>query len=313
MWEGKVLWILICLAWCFGQTYLEGTIETQPSDSGRAASQRAEVQFRHAGECPLILLPVHVNGKGPFEFILDTGAAQSVLTPELARELGIASIGSREGMGAGGKVTIHLGNVESLAIGSAHRAALQVGITDELERIGVVLGIKIGGTTGYDFLKHFRMTIDYTSQRLRLEQDNPSQPPGVAVEFQMAPHKPLVIIPVHVNGYGPFQFVLDTGASASAIAPELAVRLGIPAATSQSAGLGAGGAVKLSVAKLESLRVGTAPSQSLTVIVPEMLAPLGEAVGTRLDGIVGYDYLRNFRVTVDYPQGQLVLGPSASR
>ena len=44
-----------------------------------------------------------------------------------------------------------------------------------------------------------------------------------------------------------------------------------------------------------------------------MLVPLSEAVGTRLDGIVGYDYLQNFRVIIDYPRGQLILEPSTSR
>lgn len=313
MLEGKVLWFFVCLAWCLGQLYLEGTFEPQPGDRGRTASTVTEVQFRHAGECPLILLPVHVNEKGPYEFILDTGAAQTVLAAEIARELGIASTGAREGMGAGGKLTIQLGTVESLAIGSAYREELSVGITDELERIASALGTKIAGVIGYDFLKNFRVTIDYTGQQLRLEQGTLSPSSGVAVEFQMAPRKPLLIVPAEVNGHGPFQFVLDTGASASAISPELAARLEITSAPGQTEGLGAGGSVSLSLAKLESLRVGQAPSHGLTVIVPEMLAPLGEAVGTRLDGIAGYDYLRNFRLTIDYPQGRLILEPLGSR
>jgi len=39
------------------------------------SSGSTKVKFRLAGGVqPLILLPVEVNGEGPFEFILDTGA-----------------------------------------------------------------------------------------------------------------------------------------------------------------------------------------------------------------------------------------------
>jgi hypothetical protein len=46
----------------------------------------AKVKFRLAGDAqPLILLPVQVNGDGPFEFILDTGAGTSLLSSDLVK------------------------------------------------------------------------------------------------------------------------------------------------------------------------------------------------------------------------------------
>ena len=50
----------------------------------------AKVKFRLAGGAqPLILLPTQVNGDGPFDFILDTGAGTSFLSSELAKKLNI--------------------------------------------------------------------------------------------------------------------------------------------------------------------------------------------------------------------------------
>ena len=64
----------------------------------------AKVKFRLAGGGqPLILLPVHVNKRGPFDFILDTGAGTSLLSSELAKQLDMKVIGSKEGQSAGGK------------------------------------------------------------------------------------------------------------------------------------------------------------------------------------------------------------------
>src|SRR5205085_11082323 len=121
-----------------------------------------EVKFRLAGGAqPLILVPASVNGDGPHEFILDTGAGLSLLTPELAEHLGVKATESKEGMGAGGKVTISLGVAESLSIGQARIESVQVGITDEVKRIGAAIGAMVDGDIGYDYLKNFRLTIDY--------------------------------------------------------------------------------------------------------------------------------------------------------
>ena len=50
----------------------------------------SKLKFRLAGGAqPLIFLPVKVNDRGPFEFILDTGAGTSLLSTELAKQLEI--------------------------------------------------------------------------------------------------------------------------------------------------------------------------------------------------------------------------------
>ena len=46
---------------------------------------RYDVPFRLLGGAqPLAVLPVRLNGTGPFQFVLDTGASRPVLTPKLA-------------------------------------------------------------------------------------------------------------------------------------------------------------------------------------------------------------------------------------
>ena len=122
---------------------------------------RAKVKFRLAGGAqPLILLPVEVNGEGPFEFILDTGAGTSLLSSELGQKLGIKILGSKEGQSAGGAVSVSLAKVSSLAVASAKLDNVDVGLVD-LSPIGKTVGAKIDGDLGYNFLKHFRITLDF--------------------------------------------------------------------------------------------------------------------------------------------------------
>jgi len=128
-----------------------------------------EVPFRLAGAAqPLILVPTSVNGRGPFDFILDTGAGTSLVSLDLARQQGIPTEQMKEGTGAGGKVRLALGTVESLAVGQARREHVQVGMID-LSDLGRVVGARIDGDIGYNFLKDFRASIDYPKSTVTFE------------------------------------------------------------------------------------------------------------------------------------------------
>ncbi|HJY20751.1 MAG TPA: retropepsin-like aspartic protease [Chthoniobacterales bacterium] len=267
--------------------------------------RNVKVKFRLAGGAqPLILLPVQVNGDGPFEFILDTGAGTSLLSSDLAKKLKIKIISTKEGQSAGGKISVSLAKVDSLAVGQAKLDDVDVGIVD-LTHIGNTIGTKIDGDIGYNFLKHFRITIDYHDCEIRLDEPRRIQRLGRSSKAEVPMRlaslaKPLLLVDVHANGHGPFQFAIDTGTSTTAIAPELAQQLGLK--SSPVGPLTTGGAqVNVTAGTLESFKVGRAGVDDLVVVAADFFATLSQAVGAKLDGIVGYNFLRNFRVVMDYP------------
>src|SRR6266478_6105005 len=192
----------------------------------------AKVKFRLAGGAqPLILIPVHVNDRGPFDFILDTGAGTSLLASDLAKQLELKTISSKEGQSAGGKVSVSLAKVDSLAVGEAKLGDVDVGIVD-LAQIGKTIGARIDGDLGYNFLKHFRVTIDYRDCEIRFDDPKRVESFGRSAKTEVPirlanPAKPLILVDVHANGRGPFQFAVDTGISTSAVTPELAKQLGV--------------------------------------------------------------------------------------
>jgi hypothetical protein len=47
--------------------------------------------------------------------------------------------------------------------------------------------------------------------------------------------------------------------------------------------------------------VGGAVLEDLGVVVSDFVAHIGSAVGTRVDGVLGHNFLHRFRVTIDYP------------
>jgi predicted aspartyl protease len=265
----------------------------------------AKVKFRLAGGAqPLILLPVRVNGEGPFEFILDTGAGTSLLSSDLAKKLNIKIISTKEGQSAGGKISVSLAKVDSFAVGQAKLEDLDVGIVD-LTHIGKTIGTKIDGDVGYNFLKHFRITIDYHDCEIRFDEPRRIERLGRSSKTEVPMRlasvaKPLLLVQVHANGHGPFQFAIDTGTSTTAIAPELAQQISLEGSPVGPLTTG-GEQVNVTAGTLESFQVGRARIDDLVVVVADFFSMLSQAVGARLDGIVGYNFLRNFRVVIDYP------------
>jgi predicted aspartyl protease len=118
--------------------------------------------------------------------------------------------------------------------------------------------------------------------------------------FELAGHGgAALIVPVHINGQGPFDFVLDTGATLTCIDHRLASRLALPEVTGvvgMGAGIGSSGRLKL--AKIDSLRIGQTTAHDVQGCVLSLENLRG--IGLEPDGLVGLNVLKEFRVTLDF-------------
>lgn len=273
-------------------------------------SQEACVTFRLAGgKQPLILLPVFIDGRGPYWFVLDTGAGATLASNELADALALPRGDDEDGRGAAGKMKLVKSQLPSLTVGQETLESVPAFVTD-LSFIGQAKGAQVDGALGASFLRHFAITLDYATNTLTL-----TRPVGAMewalvereIPFQAAhAENPLVVVPVFVNEKGPYDFALDTGASSTVISLELAAEFGL--ATEKIPQLtGGGGNVTAARVQLRSLAVGAVRQENLTAAASDFLTQLNAALGSKLQGIVGYNFLRHYRVTLDYPRAALSL------
>jgi predicted aspartyl protease len=277
----------------------------------------AQVGFHLTGGAqPLILVPARINGFGPYPFVLDTGAGICLVAPGLARRAGVPVTKWQKAFAAGGPIELGLGRLDSLELGEARVEGVEAAVTRELVRIGKAVRSAVHGGVGYPFLRHFRVSIDYRARVLSLAKPGetaPSRGDAGDVAFRIAgADKPLVLVQARINGAAPVTFALDTGASSTVISPELAERFGILRGASVAM-MGGGGRVAASFGSLASLGVGAASRRFLDVAVADFLAPLSTAIGEKVEGILGYNFLSGFRVTIDYPAGRLRLDDGDTR
>lgn len=132
----------------------------KPAD--KPADKKAETKF----EVPYRLTDtkhVHVraklNGKGPFNFILDTGAPAVFVTKAVAKKVGLEE--DKKGWGTFDKFVIEGG----LTVDKAQARVEDLYQLDGMNGLGLA-GVELHGVIGYNVLAKFRITYDFTADKL---------------------------------------------------------------------------------------------------------------------------------------------------
>ena len=115
----------------------------------------------------IILVQSQVNDSRPLWFIFDTGANSSVINAPMVKELNLQTRGKVGGSGSGGKIEAELItgvtlSVPGVAVSNQTIASLP------LDVFSMVLGKRVGGIIGYDFIRQFVVEIDYAAKVMNL-------------------------------------------------------------------------------------------------------------------------------------------------
>ena len=131
--------------------------------SATAARRGLRAEFASGS---LVLVPVHVNGRGPYAFLLDTGATTTTLDHGIATELGIQPTGTIEIVTSGGTFVAPTGLLNEMRIGSVRISEMRVSwmALDELHRENR----RIAGVIGQDVLATRTLTLDYDRGEVEL-------------------------------------------------------------------------------------------------------------------------------------------------
>lgn len=249
----------------------------------------------------LILIPAKVNGQGPYQFILDTGnAGEVILTPELAKSLGLTMDQKIEDVyNVGLETEAAWSSISSLDIGDIHLGKTKVGVSAAISQVGKQLKLEIGGNLGYDFLKHYAVTLDMKKQELTLSSGG--KVTG-GQEFELANSMNLIMVDVLVNGK-PYQFALDSGASYSCVSHEVVAELGLkegPKFPMNSSDHEMGAMTKFATFEVAGKQVN-----GMSAVSAGFLADLSKRIKCKVDGVIGRNFWSQFIMTIDYPHRRI--------
>jgi predicted aspartyl protease len=144
-------------------------VPTNPAPPANAAA--GEVSFELAGPGgAALLVPIKINGQGPFNFVLDTGATFTCIDQKLAEELKLPEQRGQFGVGVTieGEGNVKLVEVNSMEVGTATASGLSACVID-LQNMRA-LGVDVRGLVGLNFLKSFRVVIDFQRKILQLQK-----------------------------------------------------------------------------------------------------------------------------------------------
>ena len=158
-----------------------------------------------------IVVPVMVEGQGPFRFLLDTGASRSVVTESLARRIGAVRDAAIMMLTPGGqRVMQPAARVGMLRIGPLRVVDLLVTLVED----DLLKAAKdVQGIAGQDILAQAAYTIDYRRRSVVWHLDG-KIPAGARLRLDMAGGRALVSLPQRSSREAPLRMIPDTGADA---------------------------------------------------------------------------------------------------
>ncbi len=271
-----------------------------------------------------ILTTMCLDGQGPFPFVVDSGAVTSVISTPLAQHLGLSPAGRSNAINGVGcastaaPITLSSWSWHGLALHAQNVAAINIpgyGVTtspagllgaDVLSRFGAVR---------IDYARSLMTVIGPEGAPLPSGQHAANDPANIATALtkgtpQVTESMSVTVggaavqgtVPVTVGGGAPQPFVVDTGASTSAV----------DQGASGASQLLTTGATETentvcSVVKNPLVHTGTwfigAAALPPTIITKVALGLRG------VDGLLGSDvYSRYGSIVIDFGQGELILG-----
>ncbi len=264
-----------------------------------------------------IVLPVRVNGEGPYPFMLDTGTSASMLDIGLAKRLKLPLRCSFKGNlgGGSGVTTVDLAEGVSLQLGGLESRTHNIMVMSINRRTETYAGFETMGFLGGDFVGRFVVDIDY--ERLTLTLHDATRPPSNSPEslpIQVSSGVPMMAATLALTEKRlDATLMMDTGAGWAGVLNQPFVESqGLRSTISptiETVTFGVSGEAPLALGRTAALELGSQPvKQPLLALALEAAGTLGS---TSFSGILGAEVLRRFRVRLDYRRATVCFTPNA--
>ncbi|HXN29375.1 MAG TPA: aspartyl protease family protein [Candidatus Acidoferrales bacterium] len=256
-----------------------------------------------------VFVEVRLNSRGPFHFLLDTGAGGVTVSADVAQQLGLQVGDTGQGWGVGEKaVRAGQAQIAQLQIGDLAFADMEASVMD-LSDAPQVFGTKpFDGIIGLPVFERMVVKHDYVNRVLTFTAPDKFDYAGAGVIVHFERPRQIPVVAASLDGVAG-DFGVDTGARSSlllygpfCVQNNLQEKYG--AKLEGVTGWGIGGPVRSLLARAGTLQIGEVTVRDLVIRLSAQKT--GLTTSSAMAGLIGPDVLSQFDVTFDYSRTRII-------
>jgi hypothetical protein len=257
-----------------------------------------------------------INGSRPLDVVLDSGASESIVTPQLTEELHLKTeeTAAAAGPGRGGDNLLHMVHGATLTLGGTTIVDQTIAALP-IDYVAQQAGVPTDGIFGGNFFTSFVVDEDYTAHTVRLLDSATFAPSAdfVSVAVNLASNVAFTRLAFRAPDGSELSgiFEIDSGLVADLIFAEPFVkahpallagkRVDLPSVTA------VGGNMQIQAGRIQALTLGSFVLKEPVAIFPSNAA--GVLANAQIAGILGTGVLKRFHVIFDWPHQRMLLAP----
>jgi hypothetical protein len=292
------------------------------------------VRLKFVNQRNLIVVAAHLNGWGPYHFLLDTGVGTSLLTNvALADSLKLKRVEEIRVVGTGGEnIPLQAFRTEETRVelpGLVARRMSWILLSDAALDLSGYAGTRIDGIMGSELFHSLVVSIWPMRNELVCYQAATYQPPTgrrwASVPILLDKNKAYIeagveqvpVLPNETKAPLPLLLVLDTGAGhALSLETSADERLHLPPEHLRTdLGRGLGGIISGYLGRVAAVHLGRyqLPRVLTSFPDPSQVHQRLQGFEARRQGNLGFETLKRFDLVIDYPHKRMLLRPNSLR
>jgi predicted aspartyl protease len=269
----------------------------------------------------LMVIPVYVNGKGPYDFVLDTGVGPMIITdPSIIDSLNFSKLRKIKVSGLGiESVDAYVSQSLDVKVGNASINYIPAAILKEdLFNLSGHLGLKIYGLLGFSFFNSFIVDIRYSENRVIMyHPDTKIKYRGKKIPIEIENQKPYILSTIDAPDGKTVEarFLIDTGAS-HALSLEMLNGREFPLPEKKikaNLGMSLSGQIKGYVGRVARFNIGGYVFKDVVAGFPDFKSIANKIDLTKRNGNLGADLLRKFNIQFNYQDRFIYVKPNRFR
>jgi hypothetical protein len=265
----------------------------------------------------MIVVPLKINGKGPFNFILDTGVGLMIITePSLIDSINISSkrIVKISGLGTGEDNEAYITSSLNVDVNGlqGHRiyAAL---LKKDFFNLSSYAGMPIYGLLGYEFFRSLAVKINFGDSTISVYRPKNLHVfrKGNKIPITIEERKPYLRADVTFpnSKKSNCKLIVDIGAGHPMSIENLIKNYGLPQKfIAANLGVGLNGPIDGFLSRIDEIVLGKYKIKDVLTSFPDQNSGLNESSIPR-DGNLGIGLLKKFDVIFDYPDSMIYIKP----